>query len=120
MRYINPCGLAGSRLALAATLLCASFNVSAQLPPAPNPAPPPSPSSNARASEDAAITLKVKSALMADADLQRFFIEVQTTNGSVALSGRVPSTTIKERARQVTTAVQGVKSVDNRLVVKTA
>jgi hyperosmotically inducible periplasmic protein len=110
------------RLAIAAALLGATLIVSAQTPPnppTPN-TPPTTPPSNAQIAEDSATTMKVKSALLADSDLQSVPIEVQTTNGSVRLNGVVATSALKERARQVASQVAGVKSIDNQLVVKTA
>ena len=68
--------------------------------------------------DDAAITAKVKTALTAEPGLKALQINVDTANGIVTLSGAVDSPTNLDRATQVAQAVQGVKSVDNRLTVK--
>jgi len=68
--------------------------------------------------DDAAITAKVKTALIAEPGLKALQINVDTANGVVTLSGAVDSSTNLDRATQVAQAVQGVKSVDNRLTVK--
>lgn len=83
------------------------------------PAPPASaPDTTKQSAEDAAITGKVKAALMADPDLKTQAINVDTVNATVTLSGIVESTAKSEAARVVTARVDGVKSVDNRLTVK--
>ena len=68
--------------------------------------------------DDATITAKVKTALIAEPGLKALQINVDTANGVVTLSGAVDSPTNLDRATQVAQAVQGVKSVDNRLTVK--
>lgn len=68
--------------------------------------------------DDAAITAKVKTALIAEPGLKALQIDVDTANGIVTLSGTVDSSNNLDRATQVAQAVQGVKSVDNRLTVK--
>lgn len=68
--------------------------------------------------DDAAITAKVKTALVAEPGLKALQIDVDTANGVVTLSGSVDSPNNLDRATQVAQAVQGVKSVDNRLTVK--
>lgn len=88
-------------------------------PPAAQPAPPgTAPDSTRRAAEDAAITAKVKAALMADADLKTQAINVETVNATVMLTGIVESAAKSDAARVVTARVEGVRSVDNRLTVK--
>lgn len=74
---------------------------------------------NARAKlDDAAITTKVKTALIGEPGLKALQIDVDTANGVVTLSGNVDSPTNVDRATQVAQAIQGVKSVDNRLTVR--
>ena len=68
--------------------------------------------------DDAAITAKVKTALIGEPGLKALQINVDTANGVVTLSGAVDSPQTLDRATQVAQAVQGVKSVDNRLNVK--
>lgn len=68
--------------------------------------------------EDAAITAKVKTALIGEPGLKALQINVDTANGVVTLSGAVDSPTKVDRATQVAQAIHGVKSVDNRLTVK--
>ena len=68
--------------------------------------------------DDAAITAKVKTALIGEPGLKAMQIDVDTADGVVTLSGTVDSRTNVNRAVQLAQAVQGVKSVDNRLNVK--
>ncbi len=68
--------------------------------------------------DDAAITAKVKTALVGEPGLKALQINVDTANGVVVLSGAVDTPQDLDRATQVAQAVQGVKSVDNRLNVK--
>jgi hyperosmotically inducible protein len=68
--------------------------------------------------DDAAITAKVKTAMIAEPGLKALQINVDTANGVVTLTGAVDSTKSLERATQVAQGVQGVKSVDNRLNLK--
>ncbi|HKQ24958.1 MAG TPA: BON domain-containing protein [Burkholderiales bacterium] len=68
--------------------------------------------------DDATITAKVKTALIGEPDLEALKIDVDTADGVVTLSGTVDSRTKVSRAVQVAQAVQGVRSVDNRLTVK--
>lgn len=68
--------------------------------------------------DDAAITAKVKTALIGEPDLKALQINVDTANGVVTLSGAVDAPTSIDRATQIAQAIEGVKSVDNRLIVK--
>ena len=68
--------------------------------------------------DDAAITAKVKTAMIAEPGLKALQIDVDTANGVVTLSGAVDTPQNLERATQVAQAVEGVKSVDNRLNLK--
>jgi hyperosmotically inducible periplasmic protein len=68
--------------------------------------------------DDAAITAKVKTALVKDQSLKGFQIGVETYKNEVQLSGFVDSPQLVERAQQVASSVEGVKSVRNNLLVK--
>lgn len=68
--------------------------------------------------DSAAITSKVKAALLADSGLKSFDIGVETYKDVVQLSGFVNSEQVKARAGQVAAGVAGVRSVRNNLVVK--
>lgn len=75
-------------------------------------------SSGDMGSGDAAITAKVKSAFVAEPDLQALQIDVDTKDGTVTLTGEVDSEQKKERAAQIAQGQEGVKSVDNQITVK--
>jgi hyperosmotically inducible protein len=68
--------------------------------------------------DDAAITSKVKTALLGDSGLKSFDIGVETYKNVVQLSGFVNSPQVKARATEVAAGVSGVKSVRNNLIVK--
>ena len=65
---------------------------------------------------DAAITTAVKMELAKDKTLSAMQIEVETQGGRVALTGKAPDTPSIERATRLVSAIEGVKSVDNRLL----
>ena len=67
---------------------------------------------------DATITTKINAALAADDKLSAIKIDVDTSNGRVTLNGTAPESMSRERATTLAAAVEGVASVDNRLVVK--
>ncbi|MBX3609453.1 MAG: BON domain-containing protein [Hydrogenophaga sp.] len=71
----------------------------------------------ARGAADATITAKVNAALAADDQLKAMDIDVDTTNGRVALIGTAPNTQARERATTLAKAVDGVIDVDNRLTI---
>ena len=68
--------------------------------------------------EDAAITARIKTEILAESVLKVFQIDVTTTNGVVTLSGTVDSQLSLDRASEVARNNQGVASVKNNLVVK--
>lgn len=72
------------------------------------------------AAEDSGITLKVRSALLADATLAAVPIAVSTDHGVVKLEGQAPDAPTRERATVVAASAVGVKAVDNRLTLPPA
>ena len=72
----------------------------------------------AEAIDDAAITTKVKAAVLAEPGLKTLQINVDTKDAVVTLAGTVDSRALKERATQIAQAVGGVRSVIDNLVVK--
>jgi hyperosmotically inducible protein len=66
---------------------------------------------------DAAITAKVKAALIKEPGIKSASIGVDTTGGKVTLSGTVDTAENKTRAAEIAHEVAGVKSVENRLTV---
>lgn len=69
---------------------------------------------------DAAITTAVHAELAKDGDLSSLAIDVDTADGRVLLKGNAPSEEARERASRLVANIDGVRSVDNNLVVKGA
>lgn len=67
--------------------------------------------------DDSAIQLKVKTQLMADKNVNGFRLNVEVKRGVVSLHGRVESDEMRLRALEITGAVKGVTSVEDRLEV---
>lgn len=70
-----------------------------------------------RAVKDTTITAEVKTALKRDQQVGSSEIHVHTTAGVVTLKGSVPSPDIAAHAAQVAEQSNGVKSVNNQLIV---
>ncbi|CAM4135905.1 BON domain-containing protein [Bordetella muralis] len=66
---------------------------------------------------DTVITTKVKGALVADSTLSALDIAVETTDGTVVLSGTVGTEAEVEQAARVARDVEGVKQVQNGIKV---
>jgi hyperosmotically inducible periplasmic protein len=66
------------------------------------------------------ITADVKARLLADPDIKSLHVSVKTDKGVVTLSGYVHTDDQKKKAEDLASAVDGVKSVNNKLVVKAA
>lgn len=71
-----------------------------------------------RAQQDAALTARVKAALIAEKGIPWNSISVETYEGGVHLSGFVPAPDMASRAGRVTAGISGVRTVHNNLVVK--
>jgi osmotically-inducible protein OsmY len=67
--------------------------------------------------DDAIITTKVKSSLVADATVSALDINVDTSQGVVKLTGVVNSDQERQRAIQIAHDTEGVKQVDSRNLV---
>jgi hypothetical protein len=68
--------------------------------------------------DDATITTKVKTALLAHPDIKGLNISVETHNGEVILSGVVDNQAQMDNAVKIAQSVDGVKKVTNKLTVK--
>jgi hyperosmotically inducible periplasmic protein len=68
--------------------------------------------------DDTVMTGRVKAALMDAKDVKSGQINVETKSGIVQLSGFVDSEAMKDKAGTVATGVNGVKDVQNALIVK--
>src|SRR5215469_9328627 len=67
--------------------------------------------------DDAYLTDTIRSRLAADQTVKGGAIEVVVTNGAVVLKGTVEEDKQKSKAEKITKKVNGVKSVDNQIVV---
>jgi osmotically-inducible protein OsmY len=67
--------------------------------------------------DDAAVTAKVKSALLADPEVNAFKINVDTSQGKVVLKGEIKTLALRKKAESIAKQVNGVRSVDNQLVI---
>ncbi|MES2349553.1 MAG: BON domain-containing protein [Pseudomonadota bacterium] len=67
---------------------------------------------------DSVITTKVKTELLAEPALKSLDVHVETTNGTVMLSGFVPSQTEVDKAVDVARNVKGVNKVQSSLRIK--
>jgi hyperosmotically inducible protein len=70
------------------------------------------------ATANARITTAIKTKLLADSGLAAFKIDVDTTDGVVTLSGKVPSAEEISHAMQLALEVEGVQRVVSTLVVQ--
>ena len=68
--------------------------------------------------DDAAITTKVKAALLTDKQLKTTNISVETNQGTVQLSGIVSTKDAESEAVNAANKISGVKAVKDLLVVK--
>lgn len=68
--------------------------------------------------DDTAIHTKVKAALINDPIIQGMSINVDVDRGIVGLSGAVNGDVAKRKAEEIARGVEGVKGVDNQLVVR--
>jgi hyperosmotically inducible protein len=68
--------------------------------------------------DDSIVTTRVKSALLADAEVKSFDIAIATRKGQVQLSGYVDNQAQINRAIDVTRAVEGVQSINNEMSIK--
>ncbi len=69
---------------------------------------------------DAALTTKVKTALLSDKTTRHYTIHVNSEKGTVTISGDVPSTKMAQRVQDVVQSVKGVKIVRNELHIAPA
>ncbi len=72
----------------------------------------------ADAAGDAMITGKVKTKLLADADVKGLMIDVDTKNGVVTLNGSADKAGNVDKAVSLARDTEGVKSVENKMTVK--
>lgn len=70
--------------------------------------------------DDAAITTKVKTALIDDEIVKARQVEVETYKGNVQLSGFVETPAQKQRAVQVARSIDGVVNVTDNISIRSA
>ncbi|MBL0422159.1 BON domain-containing protein [Ramlibacter sp. AW1] len=70
-----------------------------------------------QAVDDAVIVTRMNAALAADPDLSAIKINVDSTKGAVRLRGEVKSLALRRKAEDLARRMDGVRSVDNQLVV---
>jgi hyperosmotically inducible protein len=70
-----------------------------------------------QAVDDATIGTRLKAALAADPELSALKINVDTTQGNVRLRGEVKNMMLWRKAGDTARKIEGVKSVDNQLVI---
>lgn len=68
--------------------------------------------------DDASVTGRVKTALLADPDIKSFDISVVTFKGEVQLTGFVNNQAQIDQAKKIASAAEGASSVKNELMVK--
>ncbi|HTP63157.1 MAG TPA: BON domain-containing protein [Burkholderiales bacterium] len=73
---------------------------------------------DARVLADSAITTKVKAALLTEKGVPSTSISVETYESRVLLTGFVDTAAVKEQAGKAARGIEGVKRVQNNLVVK--
>jgi hyperosmotically inducible periplasmic protein len=70
-----------------------------------------------QAIDDVTIGTRLKAAYAADPELSALKINVDTTQGVVRLRGEVKSMALRRKAEDTARKVQGVKSVQNDLII---
>jgi hyperosmotically inducible protein len=108
MNYRKHLGIAALAIALGSTPFIASAADAVKAPERPA----------GVVIDDALITAKVKSSLLADSGTKGLKIDVDTKAGVVSLKGNVASDTERTLAQNLAAKVEGVKSVENKLTVK--
>lgn len=68
--------------------------------------------------DDSVISTTLKGRLFHDPYLSGFAVSVETFEGEVTLMGSVPSDFAKDRATAIAQTVDGVRKVNNHLIVK--
>lgn len=75
------------------------------------------PQSAGQVVDDTAITTKVKAALLADEEVKGLAISVETSGGTVQLTGSAKSDSERQKAEQLAKNVEGVTAVQNSIAV---
>ena len=111
---------ADQKLLVSGVLIASAF--STVLSGCNNPQNPPQPAAASTTAgteiDDTVVTTRVKSALLADPDIKSFDLKVETRKGKVQLSGFVDNQAQIDRTVATTSAIEGVKSIDNSISLK--
>lgn len=75
--------------------------------------------SSSQVAADNAISATIRQRLGADPAVNQYAIGISTVHSNVTLSGTVGSFTARDRAVEIASGTDGVRSVRNRLVVNT-
>jgi len=67
--------------------------------------------------DDTAVATKVRAALAADREVGALKITAESTQGTVRLKGEVKNMATRRKVEELVRGVQGVKGVDNQLVI---
>ncbi|MGH9940676.1 MAG: BON domain-containing protein, partial [Blastocatellia bacterium] len=70
--------------------------------------------------DDAMLTARIKTQMTADGRVSPTRVNVDTLNGDVTLKGEVPAQEEKDAAEQIARGVEGVRSVNNQIIVNPA
>jgi len=68
--------------------------------------------------DDATLVAKIKADLLKSRAVDGLNVNVDAKNGVVTLSGQAGSDAERKKAEEIATSIKGVKSVDNKLVIK--
>lgn len=68
--------------------------------------------------DDAVVSAKVTAALLSNDEVKGYDIKVATRKGEVMLSGFVDNQNQKDRSATIAQGVEGVKGIDNKLMLK--
>lgn len=68
--------------------------------------------------DDATIVAKVKSSLLSSSEVEGLDVNVDARNGVVTLSGTADTMAERSSAERLAKSADGVKSVDNKIVIK--
>ena len=76
-------------------------------------------SASTSSAADSAISAEIRRKLGADAELRNYSIGIRSQSGRVTLSGTVGGYAQRDRAVSIANDTDGVRSVDNRIIVNT-
>jgi len=113
MRNLKLPALLMTAMLLSAGPLTASYAASQ-----PDATPPSFGAQPSVAVDDAMITSKVKAAINADQEVSSLKIKVKTKQGTVVLTGTVPSAGLSDHVLQLVASIEGVRDVKNDLKIK--